>query len=338
MQRDFKRISIENIVHKAFMDIEEDPRRGLRNLVDLGVNFAKGRFQKPFLRTIQNMLEDEDSAYYTLLEQLLKNTTPAHLSTFGINVGYNSCTMGANIIRSLEERYRFNIPWALSLQIDAKLLQEQPDLYADIIEQGNDLGIYTYFLYVQKQDPLPLLPIIRQQSSCAFVLLLRDVAYSDALYDALASIDHLITAVFDDGQTAEACRQLRRRKTPYAIYYRYHTADIPSLLDDRWANRAAANEPMFALLAAGADVSEEDRQTVYQYINDARSRQRFSMLLADLRYDQLMIDRIISDDECIMGFDRNGNLLSHRKDEADARLNITRDTLWHILDHPENHF
>ena len=81
MQRDFKRISIENIVHKAFMDIEEDPRRGLRNLVDLGVNFAKGRFQKPFLRTIQNMLEDEDSAYYTLLEQLLKNTTPAHLST-----------------------------------------------------------------------------------------------------------------------------------------------------------------------------------------------------------------------------------------------------------------
>ncbi len=62
------------------------------------------------------------------------------------------------------------------------------------------------------------------------------------------------------------------------------------------------------------------------------------MLLADLRYDQLMIDRIISDDECIMGFDRNGNLLSHRKDEADARLNITRDTLWHILDHPENHF
>lgn len=94
MQRDFKRISIENIVHKAFMDIEEDPRRGLRNLVDLGVNFAKGRFQKPFLRTIQNMLEDEDSAYYTLLEQLLKNTTPAHLSTFGINVGYNSCTMG----------------------------------------------------------------------------------------------------------------------------------------------------------------------------------------------------------------------------------------------------
>ena len=263
MQRDFKRISIENIVHKAFMDIEEDPRRGLRNLVDLGVNFAKGRFQKPFLRTIQNMLEDEDSAYYTLLEQLLKNTTPAHLSTFGINVGYNSCT---------------------------------------------------------------------------FVLLLRDVAYSDALYDALASIDHLITAVFDDAQTAEACRQLRRRKAPYAIYYRYHTADIPSLLDDRWANRAAANEPMFALLAAGADVSEEDRQTVYQYINDARSRQRFSMLLADLRYDQLMIDRIISDDECIMGFDQNGNLLSHRKDEADARLNITRDTLWHILDHPENHF
>ena len=75
MQRDFKRISIENIVHKAFMDIEEDPRRGLRNLVDLGVNFAKGRFQKPFLRTIQNMLEDEESAYYTLLEQLLKKHT-----------------------------------------------------------------------------------------------------------------------------------------------------------------------------------------------------------------------------------------------------------------------
>ena len=61
---DTKRLSIEAVVRKAIRDVQDDPRRGLRNLIDMGESFAKGRFQKPFLQRIQTMLEKEDSAYY----------------------------------------------------------------------------------------------------------------------------------------------------------------------------------------------------------------------------------------------------------------------------------
>ena len=40
------RTIIETMLNKALRDIERDPDRSIRNLIDLGINFAKGRFQQ----------------------------------------------------------------------------------------------------------------------------------------------------------------------------------------------------------------------------------------------------------------------------------------------------
>ena len=56
MKEDMTRILIASMLEKAFNDGKSSPRRAARNLVDLGVAFSKGRFQKRFLVYAQEML------------------------------------------------------------------------------------------------------------------------------------------------------------------------------------------------------------------------------------------------------------------------------------------
>ena len=49
MGKDIDYILIENSVKKALRDIQDNPKRTIRNLVDYGLEFAKGGFQKQSL-------------------------------------------------------------------------------------------------------------------------------------------------------------------------------------------------------------------------------------------------------------------------------------------------
>lgn len=50
------------MLQKIFRDGKRSPRRTVRNLVDLGLNVSKGRFQTRFLTYAQEMLQNQESA------------------------------------------------------------------------------------------------------------------------------------------------------------------------------------------------------------------------------------------------------------------------------------
>lgn len=334
---DTKRLSIEAVVRKAIRDVQDDPRRGLRNLIDMGESFAKGRFQKPFLQRIQTMLEKEDSAYYTLLIRTLENTDITSIYDFCINIGYNSCTKGAKLIRALEEKHHFNIPWSLSLEINEHYLA-QGTLYPRILEQGMELGIFTYLLYLSKCDPALLLPLVKRCPDCAFVVLVREREPDDTLLSLMACGNVLISA-YDDEFGQLTCQFLQAHRFPCAMHLRYGKADIPRILNDSWVRHAVAAAPLFAFLSPSPDVEEKDQLRVYDHLRQTREQQRYPLLLLDLKHDQLTIDRIISDDECIIGFDEEGWLITHRlRAIGNEDLNILHHDLISILDHEQNRY
>ena len=110
MNHDLSRTLIETIVRKTIADIQEAPKRSTRNLVDLALNFADGRFQSQFFASAQAMLQNEDSAYYTLIPDVVASTDTDRLVTFGLNIGYNSCTLGARRIRELSSGSNITFP------------------------------------------------------------------------------------------------------------------------------------------------------------------------------------------------------------------------------------
>lgn len=66
---DIKKLVLESVVRHYIQEISEDPRRGIRKLVDLGQQNTKGGFRDNFLRFSHNLLRDEESPYYILVPQ-----------------------------------------------------------------------------------------------------------------------------------------------------------------------------------------------------------------------------------------------------------------------------
>lgn len=127
MKKDMTRVLVESTVRRTLKNIEESPHRETRNLVDLGLQFSSGRFQTRLLRQAQTMLQNQRSAYYDLVRRIVTTVDHDVIATFGVNLGYNSCTKGARQIREIEAERGCNIPWALNLVVNAEKLAAEPD-------------------------------------------------------------------------------------------------------------------------------------------------------------------------------------------------------------------
>lgn len=118
MQKDISRILIESVINKTLKDITVSPRRTARNLIDMGVNFSKGRFQKLFLSSAQEFLQNQNSAYYDLITDVSDHVDKKIISTFGMNLGYNGCTRGAKKIREIKYYQSGKSAWHFCLSIE----------------------------------------------------------------------------------------------------------------------------------------------------------------------------------------------------------------------------
>ena len=106
MENSISKILVESVVKKTLKAMKENPDRGIRNLVDMALQFSDGRFQKDFFAAAQTMLQNENSAYYRLVRDVVTYADADRLCTFGMNLGYNGCTVGAQRIRENEKKIR----------------------------------------------------------------------------------------------------------------------------------------------------------------------------------------------------------------------------------------
>lgn len=330
MKKDMNQVLIETAVNKALKDIRESPERTIRNLIDLGLNFTKGRFQKSFFRSAQEMLRNENSAYYALSKDAITSVEQKALTTFGINLGYHSCTKGAKIIREIEAQLHMNIPWSLTLIINHDKLKSQPDFYSSVMEQGRALGIHTYFLFITG-DPESVVPLLQSQPECAFILFLCDHPVTDSFISEMSSVKNTMIAVYADEDMQKTCERLRSARLLYAVYQRYTEEERENIVSGCWLSHALSARPIFAFLLADPSCSAATRQEVYSYTLSVRSGQKQPVFLMDMMQDIMMIDEVISDGVCMVGFDCDGSLRTHHGKRNEPELNIFHNQLADIL-------
>ena len=101
---EMNRSMAEAIVRRSLYGIQTDPKRTIRNLVDLGRETASGPLQQKFLGIAQQMLRQKDSPYYALVQDTVRRVDAERLMAFGMNLGWNSLTQGARTIRAAAAR------------------------------------------------------------------------------------------------------------------------------------------------------------------------------------------------------------------------------------------
>ncbi|MDO5346517.1 MAG: hypothetical protein Q4E91_12340 [Lachnospiraceae bacterium] len=136
MEENIARVLVETTVQKALREMKDFPERGIRNLIDMGVEFSGGRFQQYFFGIAQSMLQNEESAYYQLIRDVVQYVDLDKIKRFGVNLGYNSCTVGAKEIRTMEALENFDIPWSLGFFMHSQSALTQEKRYHNVIEQG----------------------------------------------------------------------------------------------------------------------------------------------------------------------------------------------------------
>lgn len=308
MGEGMSRVLIETMVRKGIREIQEDPARSTRNLVDMAIHFSpEGRFARELFGAAQRMLTDEDSAYYALVSDVVHHMDAERLLAFGMLVGYDGFTLGAQAIRRTEAAEGFDIPWSLSMELDPAAFAAREADYHRVIAQARALGVCTFMLMGDAMDALAL---AAAHADCAFVIFCAPSAVTDALMQALRPLSNVMLSVRMEPGAARACDALRGAERIYSVYLPYSAENAEAILSGEAARRAVALHPVFTMLLPDRTCPEATQRAVYDYVMGAREKQRTQTVLWELYSDGLFIDGIISEEPCTAGFDRAGHLVT----------------------------
>lgn len=323
------RIIIKTFVRTALKDADESPERCTRNLVDMALHFSKGRFQQEFFEMARAMLNNDNSPYYSLIEDTLRHMDKEKLIEFGMNLGYNGCTQGAHIVRKIKRTENINVPWLFFLNIDSSYA-DLHSRYQAIFDQGKELGIYVYCLYTDG-DPEKLLPLIEHNPDCAMILLCNSAAVTEDFAKAAESLNNMLIGVAYDDNTDTACLVLRDHRLLYSIYRMYTDTESDEILSGSYARFAEEMHCPFVTVLADPGCSASVRENVYKAVVGARVAQKYRTIPIDLFYDIERIGNIISPPSSIIGFKPDGSIYNIGSDGNPLEHNIFNESLRDIL-------
>lgn len=330
MNANTSRIIIETMVRKSIQDMQDSPKRSIRNLVDMALNFSGGRFQQRFFSVTQAMLKNENSPYYELVQNVASHVDTGRLVGFGVNLGYNSCTRGAAIIRETEASQGFNVPWMLTLHLDATKQGFHADRYKSIVEQGEKMGIYTWQLFADKSMEFAL-SLAAEFPDSAFIIYCDQAHITPQMLDEAAELSNLMLAVRYEEGAETLCRTLREMKLLYSVYHVYSAEDTVPILSDDLFYGIQQLDPVFAVLVPAADCPAETRTAVTAHVRKLREEQRFPLLPWEAAADCRLVDGIISGDPCAATFDADGKLHICDNDNKATEYDLFEDDLESIF-------
>lgn len=330
MERNLNSVLIENIVRKNLKTMKDNPERSARNMIDMALEFSDGRFQHRFFEVAQSMLENEQSAYYKMIVDYVTSVDEERIVRFGMNVGYNSCTKGAQRIRELEAKEQFNIPWTIYFEMGGNHYLGKNDIFTSLVEQGQKLGIFTWMVHVL--DGIEqVLELPRRFPESAFVLFCSPNDITESLLDDMNDLYNVMFAVeYADG-VEDACGLLRYRGLLYSICFLYDEEDMNSIVNGDVLGEVENMHPVFTGFMAERSCSVETQAYIYQYIKNVRNEQIYRTIPWDINFDNHYVDGIISDDACAMGFEHDGAAYSFVKPLKGEEYKLSQYSLEDIL-------
>lgn len=282
----------EIIVRRTVKETKSDPDSSLINLVDMASELSKGRLKQGFWAVIQTILNDPNSAYYALAREVFSRVDEDRLITFGMNIGYNSCIYGAELIRQNKEKLGHETPWNIALQFADDNCKKHWNQYSDLIDDGEELGVYTWLLFVQ-DEPYAALDLAKAHPDSAFILFCEHETLTDGVLSTAMDINNLMLVLrYAEGCIA-ACEKLAEMGFLYSSYYTYSADDLASIAGGELLSVLQELGAVFTVLMADEGCPAEIQELVYQHTIRARTEQKYRTVAIELNRDSCYIDKMI---------------------------------------------
>ncbi len=325
------RLMITTAVDHGIKEMADDPKRALRKLVDMGSQFSAGRFQPAIFNAITTILKNEDSHYYKLIQDFLFNTDFNSVKTFGINMGYESWTYNARVLREKSEELGHNIPWVLGISynpFDSSTDSMNASNISKLIEEAKAYGINTFGIHQESSftSDTEIFDIFLKNEYSAFLYVLADAqitALQASLLKKAANVMLLINA--DAPYAKETCQMLYESGVLFSIYKFYEENDIPNMSSpEYYAPLTDFNNSMiFMIRSQGCSVSAGE------IIKNLRFNDNVPAIVWDFSYDAQLINELLCGSSNILHFDSKGNVIS--PENSNYNILTEGENLQHII-------
>ncbi len=301
---------ISSTVNRGIESMEEDPKRSIRRLADLGRRFSKSSFHDQVFSVIQELLSNEDSHYYDMIANLLKNSDHEALRTFGLNIGYMSWTYGARIIRKEQKENGICIPWAIKLRYDSR--EEGGMTLEDIdhlISQGVSLRIYSYMIRhsYDPQENYAIFDLFQKYPDCTFMWVRDSGRLTAAQIEFLKECRNTLTILpCEDQETLLTAHLIRSQKIIFALSSRYRTEeDITNNFTGTPLDKVLSSETGIYMQLAEDDAELSAEPLCY----NSRLEQRHPVLITDYYGDCASIGRAAVDNTVVLEIGADGKVI-----------------------------
>ncbi len=300
---------IETTVAHGIKEMEEDPHRSVRRLADIGRRFSRSGFHELIFSVIQELLSNDSSAYYDMVAGLIRNSDKEALKTYGVNTGYMSWTYGAREIRKRQAETGQAMPVSMHIRFDPSAEGGfGPETLSDLIRQGMELGIYTYYIrqLSDLNDDYRIISMFDSCRDCAFTWMRPSGRLTAAQIQLLQSAKNVCTALpLEDTETYLTIALMRTHHILYSLYGIYNDETL-----DRVVNNAVSDSVMASEAALCFLIREDGAAgSAFEYCRQSRLKQEIPCLLIDLFDDAKSISQLTVQHPHILEIGPDGTIL-----------------------------
>lgn len=296
MSSSVKSIMVEMAVDLFLRDLREDSGRAARNLIDVGMRFAKGRFRENFLPCAQAMMADPFCPYYRLLENVAKNVDRRLLRIFGINLGYRAWTCGTAALRESERRTGHYLPWCLFFDLKGGgPLAGDSEGIVRIVSEAKELGISS-FVFFADLCTLPVDEIASKNRDCAFFLFTEPSSVDSGFAERLSAAGNVacsLHAPFSDPDSARAAAALLARRSCLFGFHAWYSDGVALPGEGGpWLAACEGNAGTFAFFIRSGSEAPESAAAARAYVDRLRMSPEQGIFAVDLYEDFAAVDRM----------------------------------------------
>jgi len=331
---------IETAIDKGIRDICEDSARGIRNLVDLGTHFAAGCFQKDFFRLSKQVLSNAESPYYRLVTHIVQYTDPRILKRFGINLGYNSWTYGAEKIREHEKSHGYNVPWVIVFDLHKETEEMLTDSEISmVLDSGEAMGVYCgmFFASSGRVRLESLLAMLKAHKESSYFVFLQPELITEEIADAILKAGNIaVVLAINTAAGSTACKnaadKLLKSKCMYGMYCTYDDGNVELVTSGGFLRGLEEMHCTFVFLIRRELREMHNRALYSQFMQTAKCESEYSFFIVDFYEDLAYVDRIISGDDCFIAIKSDGSTAFSGSDNPTSGINIRAHRLPAILE------
>lgn len=253
-------------VSKAMEDVKGNARRGIRNLLDLGVLFSRTENQKWFFGVARQVVENPKNPYKALVTRAVRDIDGETIRRVGLNLGFNALTSGAKELRGKQEELGVSLPWMLDVGEDGG--EDYAENLACCIDEGQALGIHSYALRILNPDHLArAVALAEQYEESFFAFRLPSSLIDDAAAERIA-LAHNVAVSVDvtaDGDGEDAFRRLRQNRCLYGYFTTYREEDVPRVTSPQFIRWGIGEGCLFGAYQAAEGVTQRTKDRVYEF-------------------------------------------------------------------------